>query len=263
MYFLLSKALLFLITPLDWIIGLLLVAAFTGRKLLRKRCSIAAVILLVIFSNGWLANWFTHTWEWKPVTLPANAHYSAAIVLGGFSSQISPTDGRFSSAADRFIQGMRLQTTGKVSHILISGGNGNLNPGVYSEATWAKVQLKQLNIPDSVILIENKSRNTLENAQYSAEVLAKSGLKPPFVLVTSAFHMRRAVMIFKKAGIDVVPYPCNYFTGDVYPPSWSDLVPSFEAIPSWGYTLKEMFGYVENYFMKVKPVTPVPLPKAK
>jgi uncharacterized SAM-binding protein YcdF (DUF218 family) len=246
MYYLLSKALLFLITPLDWIIFLLLMAAFTNRKMLRKRCSIAAVILLVVFSNGWLANWFTHTWEWKPVTLPPSAHFSSCIVLGGFTSQVSPSDGRFSAAADRFIQGMRLQTMGTVTHILISGGNGNFNPGTYSEATWAKAQLRQLNIPDRVILIENRSRNTLENAQYSAEVLKKSGLKPPFVLVTSAFHMRRAMMIFKKTGLHVVPYPCNYFTGDVYAPTWGDLIPNFESIPSWGYTLKEMFGYAEK-----------------
>jgi uncharacterized SAM-binding protein YcdF (DUF218 family) len=250
MYFFLSKFLLFLLMPIYWIMILLLIAAFTGRKKLRKRTSIAAVILVLIFSNGWLCNWFCHSWEWKEVSLPANAHYSCAIVLGGFSSQINAADGRFNSVADRFIQGMRLEETGKVSHILISGGNGTLNPGQYTEADWAKRQLEQFHVADTAIIAENRSRNTLENAKFSAALLKQRGLKPPYLLVTSGFHMRRAIMIFKNAGVEVAPYPCNFITGDVWRFTFSDIVPNFETITNWDLIIKEEFGYVVNYFMK-------------
>lgn len=252
MYFILSKVLLFLIFPIYWIFVLLLIAAFTKRKKLRLWTSVSAVVLLLIFSNTWLCNWFAHKWEYPAVQLPDSAHYSCAIILGGFSSQTSATDGRFNAASDRFLQGLRLQKTGKVSHILVSGGNGTLDPRQYSEGVWAKNQLLQFGVPDSAILVEAKSRNTLENARFSAELLKQSGLKPPYMLVTSGFHMRRALMIFKRAGVEVTPYPCNFNTGNVGRPSLLDMIPDFEATTWWNSTIKEEWGYMVNYFMSGK-----------
>lgn len=248
MYFILSKVLLFIIIPIYWIIILLLIAAFTKHRKLRKRSAIAAVILLAIFSNEYLCNSLSKAWEWPQVHLPDTAHYSCSIVLGGFSSQNSGKEGHFNYAADRFIQAVELQATGKTSHILISGGNGTLNPDVYSEGEWARGQLKKFNFPDSVILIESKSRNTLENAQFSAALLKKSGLKPPYLLITSAFHMRRALMIFKNAGVDVRPYPGNFMAADMkFAPN--QLIPDFEALTWWDLYIKEICGYAVNYFM--------------
>lgn len=237
--------------PIYWIIILLLIASFTKRRKLRRRTAIASVILLLIFSNTYLCNLLARSWEWPRVELPDTAHYSCAIVLGGFSSQTSGKEGHFTYAADRFLQAMRLQLTGKTSHILISGGNGHLNPGEYSEGEWARGQLKQFRFADSVILIESKSRNTLENARFSAALLKQSGLKPPYLLLTSAFHMRRAVMIFKNAGVNVVPYPCNFMGSDLKF-TIDQLIPNFEAITWWNMYLKEMCGYTVNYFMRGK-----------
>jgi uncharacterized SAM-binding protein YcdF (DUF218 family) len=250
MYFLLSKLLLFLIFPINWIIVLLLIAIFTKRRKLRKWATISGIVLLVIFSNTWLCNWFAHTWEWPATNLPENAHYSCAIVLGGFVSQINDKDGRFNHASDRFIEGVRLVATGKASHILISGGNGNFNPGQFSEGEWVRGQLKQLHFADSTILIEGKSRNTLENAKYSAALLKQSGLKPPYLLVTSGYHMRRAMHIFKNAGVNVEAYPCDFISGDVGRPGFADMIPNFEALTWWNTTIKEEWGYLVNYFMK-------------
>lgn len=249
MYFILSKILLFLIFPIYWILVLLLIAAFTKRKKLRLWTSLSAVVLLLIFSNTWLCNWFVRKWEYPAVQLPDSAHYSSAIILGGFSSQISDTGGRFNGACERFLQGVRLQKTGKVSHVLISGGNGTLDPRQFSEALWVRGQMLQFGVPDSAIVVESRSRNTLENAKYSAEILKKSGLKPPYVLVTSAYHMRRALMIFKHAGVDVVPYPCGFNSGNVGRPSLLDMVPDLEATTWWNGTIKEEWGYMVNYFM--------------
>ena len=232
--------------PIYWIIILLLIAVFTKRRKLKKRASVAAVVLLLIFSNEYLCNCLAKAWEWPRPNLPDSAHYSCSIVLGGFSSQSYGKEGHFSFAADRFIQAMRLQINGITSHILISGGNGNLNPRGYSEGEWARGQLKQFKFADSVMLIEGKSRNTLENAQFSAALLKQSGLKPPYLLITSAFHMRRALMIFKKANVDVVPYACNFAGADVkFTPG--QLIPNLEAINWWNTSLKEMFGYTVNY----------------
>ena len=247
MYFILSKDLLFLISPVYWIIILLLIAAFTKRKSLRRRTGTAGIVLLVICSSPYLYNLFARSWEWPQTSLPQNKHYSCVIVLGGFSGQSKGKEGHFGMAADRFIQGMKLQVTGKVSHILITGGNGNLIPGAFSEGEWAKGQLEQFKFADSSILIEGKSRNTLENARFSANLLKKRDLQPPYVLVTSAFHMRRALMIFKKAGVNVTPYPCDFRTHEGF--TIDQLFPDFEMIAYWGVYTKEMCGYMVNYLM--------------
>ena len=249
MYFILSKILLFLLSPIYWIITLLLIAAFTKRAKLRRRTAIAGLVLLLVFSNTYLLGLVSKAWEYPETKLPPNAHFSCAIVLGGFASPNSKGEGHYGWAADRFIQGMRLQRTDTVSHILISGGNGSLNPGAFSEGEWARGQLKQFGFADTAILIEGRSRNTMENAQFSAAMLKKSGLKPPYLLITSAFHMRRAMMIFKRANVEVVPYTCNFIAGD---PAFSmySLIPEFSAIGGWDTWFKEMMGYMVNRVMK-------------
>jgi len=74
--------------------------------------------------------------------------------------------------------------------------------------------------------------------------LDSAKLKPPYLLVTSAFHMRRSLMIFKKAGMDVIPYPANYIVRRKA--VISDLVPSAEPLFYWTFYIKEVVGYVVN-----------------
>lgn len=204
------------------------------------------VVLLVIFTNPFLFNQFAGLWDIKPVTLNNKAPYSCAIILGGFSGEDAHHQGFFNSSADRFIQGVKLYNSGKVSRILISSGNGNLIHDDFEEADWAKTQLLDFKVPDSAILIENKSRNTLENAAFSKRIIEKNHLKPPYILVTSAFHMRRSLGIFKKENIDVVALPCNYMDAKANI-SINQLVPDGFVIGYWNLYIKEVVGTFVNY----------------
>jgi uncharacterized SAM-binding protein YcdF (DUF218 family) len=247
MYFILSKILLFLILPVSWITVLLIIALVSKDRKRKQSFLITSAIVFYIFSNGFLLNEFAKRWDIPPTTLNNTQPYSCAVILGGFSGEDANENGLFNTASDRFIQGLKLFTTKKASHILITSGNGNLIPGAFREAAWAKTQLLQLNVPDSAILIENNSKNTLENARFSKTVIEQKHLQPPYLLVTSAFHMRRSLMIFKNAGVAVIPYPCNYIAGrqrlDI-----SMLLPSSETLFTWNFYVKEVIGYVVNYF---------------
>ena len=156
-------------------------------------------------------------------------------------------NGMLNISADRYIEAVKLLTTGKAKHLLMSGGNGSLLDRRFSEADWTKTQLKDFNFPDTSILIEDRSRNTMENASYSKVILARAHLKPPYLLVTSAFHMRRSMMIFQHQGINVVPYPANYLVdrGDI---SFSDFLPDGSSLLAWNLYTKELVGYVIDYF---------------
>ncbi len=247
MYFILSKILIFLLYPLLWVFTLIVIAVIIKSQKKKKRLLVIAVILLFLFSNSFLFNEFAKAWSYGSDTT-ATKKYSCAIVLGGFSSADKDGNGYFNESADRFIQGVRLLETGKVKRILITGGNGNLIPGNYREGTWTKGQLKDLNIPDSSILIESNSRNTIENADFSKKILLANHVQPPYLLVTSDFHMRRSMMIFKKHGLDVVAYPCNYMAGHSDISIASFIIPDAGALDGWSIYLKEIVGYVVDYW---------------
>jgi uncharacterized SAM-binding protein YcdF (DUF218 family) len=243
MYFILSKLLLLFILPLTWILFLLVISLISKSKKYKYRCLVAAIVLLVLFTNPFLFNQFAQSWDIAPYK-PDSEKYSCAIVLGGFSSGSYKGDGYFNSAADRFIQGTKLLSARQASHLLITGGTGSLLPDEFREATWVKKQLHVFNYPDSAILIESNSRNTLENARFSKVLLDSAKLKPPYLLVTSAFHMRRSLMIFKNAGIDVIPYPANYLVRRKA--VLSDIIPGADVLSNWNIYIKEVVGYLAN-----------------
>jgi uncharacterized SAM-binding protein YcdF (DUF218 family) len=247
MYFILSKVLLFLLYPMVWIFVLFLTALIAKDRKRKQRLLLTAVVLLYLFSIPLFINAFANAWSVPRYNVKNKRVYSCAIILGGFSSPDANGNGYFNSSADRFIQGIKLLSTGKVKHLLVTGGSGSLIQKQFREGTWVKTQLDELKYPDSSILIESNSRNTIENAVFSKPILQKAHLQPPYLLVTSDFHMRRAQMIFKKQEYDFDTYPCN-FSGAEAHINISDLVPDAGSFGGWNTYLKELVGYVVDYF---------------
>jgi uncharacterized SAM-binding protein YcdF (DUF218 family) len=247
--FVLSKVLLFLLFPITWVIVILVAAVIYKNPRKKQRLLIAALVVLYIFSIPLLLNKYANLWDYPPAKLPPTSHYSCVIVLGGFTSEKADSTGMFNGASDRFIQGLKLYASGKASHILITSGNGSLDPDGFTEGDWVYGQLKQFNVPDSAIIIENKSRNTIENAVFTKKLLLAKHLPPPYLLVTSGFHMRRSELIFTKAGLQTVAYPCHYTAGfgkfTIY---W--IWPSSETLNNWEYYNKELVGYVVAWLRK-------------
>jgi uncharacterized SAM-binding protein YcdF (DUF218 family) len=249
MYFILSKVLLFILSPYLWVCALLLLTFFAKNTKRKRKLFITTLIVMYLFSCPLLLTLMAKAWGVSNSLQKVNKTYSCVIVLGGFTSYDEKENGYFNGAADRFIQGILLLKTGKAKHLLITGGNGNLIQGTFREGDWVKAQLKNLDYPDSSILIENQSRNTIENAVFSKKVLQKAHLQPPYLLVTSNFHMRRALMIFRKAGYNVDPYPCN-FGSEAGGLSFNDLIPSGGTLDGWTLYFKEMVGYVVDGWKK-------------
>lgn len=247
MYFILSKILLFILLPVNWILALLVAAFIKRNKPGGRSYLIAAIAVFYLLTIPLPFKGITRLWDVEPSYNINGKKYSCVIVLGGFSGTDGQGHGRFTWAADRFIIGAQQVKTGNAAHILITGGNGSLIPGAFKEASWVKQQLRSLGIPDSLILTESNSRNTLENAAFTKAILDSNGLKPPYLLVTSAFHMRRAKMIFNKKGMEVEPYSCSYVTNNrVF--DLTDFLPQADILSHWGLYTKEVFGYIANYY---------------
>lgn len=249
MFFIFSKVLSFLMNLLLWVFAFLMIALFSKNVKRKRKFLLISIIILYVFSNSLLLNFVSWCWDIRESNMPAGKKYTCAIVLGGFSSEDGKGGGFFDAAADRFIQGVRLQKTGQVKYLLMTGGNGHLAPTSFREADWVKGQLREMQVPDSCVITEPKSRNTIENAAFSKQLLSQHKLKGPYLLVTSAFHMRRSLMIFKRQGIDVVAYPCNFYSRR-FSVAAGDLLPDAGALAGWGTYIKEAIGYVVTVWFK-------------
>lgn len=242
MFFILSKVLLCLIFPVTWLLVLFLLWLITKKQPLRKKLGWLTIILLAVFSNPWLYRTTMLYWQAKPVDLPDSAHYSTAIMLGGASGYDIHNRGYFGLAADRFIQTVNLYHRGIVQKVLITGGTGSLLQNEPPESDFLHQEFRQNGIPDSAIIIESRSRNTYENGVFTKKILDSLQLKPPFVLVTSAYHMRRSMAVFKKVQLKCVPYPADFIViPERFDPS-NYFVPNPKLLKDWGYLLKEMIG---------------------
>jgi uncharacterized SAM-binding protein YcdF (DUF218 family) len=249
MFFILSKILVVLLSPTLWILILFITGLSTKKPKLRKYAFRVSLVLFIVFSNGFLFNQFAKMWDVPAASLPASKTYSCAIVLGGFGSEDAERNGYFNLAADRFIQAIKLKMSGKASHLLISGGNGQLFPTGFRESDWVLRELRDIKLADSSVLIENRSRNSYENALYSKQLLESENLKPPYLLITSAYHMRRAMYTYKKLGVEIVPFPCNYFAGRGAT-TFSDFIPRAMVLSGWEIYIKEVVGYAVYFFKK-------------
>ncbi len=237
-----SSLISILLSPFNWIIILLLVALVFRKRTTKKFCFIFAFCIFILFGNAALFNWYAKTWQPAPVATSSLGKYSCGIVPGGFASPDENGNGYFNSTSDRFIQAVKLYKLGIIKHLLISGGNGKQDDNHFREAAWVKGELITLGVPDSVIFVEDKSDNTNDNAINSKQILDSLSLKPPYLLITSAWHVPRAALIFQKAGVPVVSFPCNYTSGRGSFSFW-DLLPRPSVLMSWDPYLKEVVGY--------------------
>lgn len=247
MFFILSKVLFFLIQPINWVVACLVGAVWTKQARRRKRLTWAALLLLLFFSNHFLVNLVYRAYEAEPIAIGAITEpYDVGILLGGYSYAHvdTPRDRHhFNASAARFTQAVELYHTGKIKQLLLSGGSGRIFENDYNEAREIVRVLTRLGVAHEDILLESRSRNTRENAVYSAELLANRPTGTRYLLITSAFHMPRAAACFRKAGLAFDTFPVDHFGEYVRPVPESLLVPDRLGFQRWERLIKEWVGY--------------------
>ncbi|XOV94681.1 MAG: YdcF family protein [Bacteroidota bacterium] len=168
------------------------------------------------------------------------------IVLTGALGHNPDMEGQlhFGEAADRVTEAMLLYQEGFINKILITGGSGSILDPDFKESEALKEFLVLNNFPEGDIIIEPNSRNTHENAEFTAKVLEDLQLKDRrHLLITSSFHMRRSLGCFSKEQIEVIPYPVDYRSSKVmWDIGW--ILPSPGALSNWGMMIKEWMGIV-------------------
>ena len=247
MFFLISKIIAFLLLPYTWLfIGLLLLLKKLWNTPYKKGILIFTIFFYMV-SNSFLVDEIVRAWEYKDDDIYLKkTTYDLAIVLGGIG-RIDERQQRFdfTNSGDRLFQTLPLYYQNRVKKILISGGSGSISKPNHREAIYVKKYLRSIEIPDSNIIIENNSKNTYENAIFTKHILDSLKFKGSILLVTSSFHMRRSLAIFKKAGYqNMTPYVTNKITGNRKFEFDYCFIPNVETMASLNLVLHEIFGYI-------------------
>lgn len=235
-----------MVMPLTWILICLAFALFSKKENRRKKALVLTAVLLLFFTNPFIVNCAYLGWECPPTSFNSLQRYDAAIILTGFTGQDkSPHDRVYTNkGADRILLPLRLYKEGYFKNFIITGGSGSLLKKHSTEADELKQILLHAGVPEQNIFIEDKSRNTHENAQFSKRLLEKHPAFQQLLLVTSAFHMRRAKGCFAKEKIMADSFPADFYSSDISFTPDRLLIPQESALYLWQRLLHEMLGYI-------------------
>jgi uncharacterized SAM-binding protein YcdF (DUF218 family) len=218
MFFFLAKVLGFFAIPSNFtvtigLLGVLLLV--TPWRRLGRCLAAVSLILLAIIGFSPLGNALIIPLEQRfPPWDPALGAPDGIVVLGGAISpdvSVARHEVALDEAAERMTSAVTLARRYPNARIIFSGGNGAL---VYREGTEAEFAVRifeDLGIPHERITAEEQSRDTFENAVFS-KLIAMPQPGEHWLLVTSAYHMPRAVGVFRRAGFPVEPYPVDWRT---------------------------------------------------
>lgn len=233
--------------------------AVAGLLLLGRRPRLGRWLLGVSLALGYVAAspWFSE-WLMRDFVLdrkpPAAAQPQAIVVLGGGRQLGFDPSGKavYGTVAgetlERLMTGAQLQRLTRLP-VLVTGGKPDGYDPPEGEVMQSSME-RDFGVP--VRWAEKASKNTVENARFSAPMLREAGVKTIF-LVTSASHMRRARMLFEGYGFEVRPvfalYPLSP-DGSMVPVKtrppfrWRDLVPGMGALHKTYFACNELAGMV-------------------
>lgn len=238
-------------------LGWLLLAALWQ---VRRRARLAKTLIAAAFAAGLAMSLpVVATWLRDLVVIPAaESEYGRAqaiVILGGGRGLVwAPDHDAILDAYPGVFTLQRVHAGARLARrtglpVLITSGT----PDGY-EPTEAEVMRRVLETDLGVRArwIEDKSRNTGENADFTARMLLPEGIRT-VILVTSDFHQRRAITVFKRAGLEALPHPVPP-AGPSGPTDWHDFVPNAQSLMRSHYAVHELAGTL--YSLVRAPATP-------
>ena len=249
MFYFLSKTLDFLIMPFSIGFILMLYSILTKNLKRKKKEAVLSFVILFLISNGYVVNQAFLWWEPKPADLnQITSAYDVGVVLSGGMisfSKLTSDHVELGKHANRFYNAYLLYKAGKIKKILITGASPNLWVAAgKGESTQAGQMLVKWGVPADDVLIEEKARNTRENATFSAKIIQEKFPNGKILLITSAYHMRRSIGCFEKAGVNVDYFPTDFY-GIENLDSFKDYVmPTSDSADYFDLLWHEWVGYV-------------------
>jgi uncharacterized SAM-binding protein YcdF (DUF218 family) len=175
----------------------------------------------------------------------------AIVVLGGMLSWVSSRQGLVTEWGDpdRFFAGIDLMAAGRAPTLIFTGGKFPWDLGLEAEGHVLKRHAQRMNIPAEKIWVTADVQNTEQEAREVGKLLrAPDGERKKIILVTSAFHMKRAEMLFAKVGLEIFTYPVDFKSAQTALTPMSFL-PNVSALGTTDAAIREALGIV---FYRIK-----------
>jgi len=237
--FIISKLFTYLFLPPGIFILILLFAGFMAKRF--KWLFFLSALFLYLISTKFVANLLLYPLENN--LRKDNITPKAVVVLGG---GVNPID-KLKAMPDAFkreVYGLLLAKKYNLPFIFTGGGNK------IKEANYIKDDINlfkticSCNVKD---YYENRSLTTYENAKYTAELFKKLHLKKEIFLVTSAYHMKRAIINFKKFNFKIIPKPVGFLYKPYY--KFLDIFPQEKEFHKSYKAIHEYFGLIKAKFI--------------
>ena len=237
-----------LITTPAFYILLLLLAAYVFRRKQRTRNTLleTAIAFALFFTCRPIYNYVSKIWtDGMSTEIKPGTTYRYGIVLGGFGEWDEERNRPdFSKHVDRLLEGIQLYHKGIIKNIILASDGSNRIPDDPDDQSGNPIGMRKyierLGVAPTDLILENKATTTRENAQFLLEQLGDSLKSARPLLITSAEHMRRAVMTFEQAGIPVDAYATDCIIKEKKPKSLFSLT----VMNNWPSLLHELLGYL-------------------
>ncbi len=241
----LHKFLPFFVLPL----GLTFILVLAGVLFRKRRLCLAGLALLWISATPVASDFFTRIVEGWEVRRPvADVPRADAIVVLGGGRTLAPGDPPVNEwrDADRFFGGVELYRAGKAPLLLFTGGWIPWTEDAKLEGRVLMDYASDLGIPLSDMLTTEEVVNTAEEAAAVSKLLAGRdgiGPSPRIILVTSAYHMRRARFLFERSGLRVEPFPVDFQVSTGQTLTILDCMPWAQSLLQTEKAMREVYGY--------------------
>lgn len=208
-----------------------------------------ALVVLLAGSSSWVADGLMRSLEFQNLPPQDLPKADAIVVLGGATKPADPPRPwvEVADEGDRLFHALKLYREGKAPRIILSGGRIDWQGagGTPESADMAEL-LVAMGIPKSAILQDPTSLNTRQNAVNVKKIMEEQGIRK-ILLITSASHMPRSLLIFKRLGIDAIAAPTDFATTSrqaerTVESTLLSLLPSAEKLQSTTRALKEYVG---------------------
>ncbi len=237
----LHKLLPMLISPLGLSLGLILFFILTRRRIYGiAGCFILFVAAMPITGNTLMKYLESGQTLQSPMDIP---DADAVVVLSGMLRRIPTEEGirmEWGEAADRIFAGINVMKEDKAPVLILTKGLMPWNRGV-AEGDFLAEEAIKAGIPNTQILLTDIVVNTEEEAKAVKSLMAHP--QPSIILITSAFHMPRAMHIFEAKGFTVIPYAVDFRSADDHI-SILTFIPNASGLNDTSFAIREFIGRI-------------------
>lgn len=237
----LNKLLPVFVLPVGFVIVLLLLVAWKKWRWLAAAGAVALYLCSIPAVGGRLLNRLESVHPRLKVAEAPSA--DAVLVLGGAMGSPAPAGylANWSDAVDRFEAGLALVQAGKAARLLFTGAPQSTDESIESEGAAMRRHALARGVAAERIVVLGRVANTADEVKVLADHCRENGLKR-VLLVTSAWHMPRAMRQFRKAEVEIMAYPVDYRFEPQRALPYMDYLPGADGLKLTELALRETYG---------------------